>query len=202
MEIWLVKMPGCLVSFQWTKPYTLQAGSTVVTNSQWGWWKSLQPLYRKTVVSYSSTHFTTFVGKIAFHLIINGKLIYYQMTIIMVWIVSSQYKIPKWYTPQIAYRVDVCPRENLPYIQIHPITNTYRKTLSPSTLVTSIPNTGRMTLLWCQNESVGLADQLSTHFHSLLYWFQRAWPPIFRWNIFKQCSIVMTSTASVAPLDR
>ena len=28
------------------------------------------------------------------------------------------------YTPQIAYRVDICPGEYLPYIQIYPITNT------------------------------------------------------------------------------
>ena len=27
-------------------------------------------------------------------------------------------------TPQIAYRVAICPRGNLPYIQIYPISNT------------------------------------------------------------------------------
>ena len=30
----------------------------------------------------------------------------------------------KNYTPQIAYRVAICPRGNLPYIQIYPIRNT------------------------------------------------------------------------------
>ena len=29
-----------------------------------------------------------------------------------------------WNTPQIAYRVDVCPRGNLPYMRIYPINNT------------------------------------------------------------------------------
>ena len=28
------------------------------------------------------------------------------------------------YTPQIAYRVDVCPRGNLPYMRIYPTNNT------------------------------------------------------------------------------
>ena len=48
------------------------------------------------------------------------------------------------YTPQIAYRVAVCPRENLPYIQIYPITNSYSKALFSSTLVSSMPSIGSM----------------------------------------------------------